>query len=180
MKAFYTLHSYSTSKRVLILGGEAFPLACEWQQWIDLNMQTDFNKIICNIYGITELSCWSTLFKCPTKWFKNINVMPKKVPLGFPIDDETIWKLLDEQGNVLTQAGVGHLLLGSKSRYCYIPQQDEMDLNDTENKEIYRETGDLVECTVDNELFYVGRSNRCVKRYGKRINLGKISFFLYL
>lgn len=144
--------SQESSLRTLVLGGDVFP-----EQLLDFNFN---NKNIYNIYGITEISCWSTVLKIERN---------KEISLGSPIDDETLLEVRSE-GVVLTE-GIGELFIGSKTRICLIDDEASSILGS--NEIVFRSTGDLVEKTKE-KLFYRGRTNNLIKRMGIRTSLSKI------
>lgn len=130
------------------------------------------NKRIFNIYGITEVSCWSSIYEVTAK---DIKEECENVPLGKPLDDFTFFRLVNEFGNVLLDPDcLGELEIGSSFRRCFIPQFDrDIKILET-NDVIYRKTGDLVRRNK-GELYYIGRSNNTIKRLGKRMCLGKFN-----
>ncbi|XP_062120817.1 beta-alanine-activating enzyme isoform X1 [Drosophila sulfurigaster albostrigata] len=152
--------SSSSSLRVLLLGGEPFPSNVELATWME--PQILLQKHICNVYGITEISCWSMMHV--------LKSLHSRVPLGTPIDDQTVLAVHYENKQ---KEGCGELYLGSVTRRCYIPQVDDMD---KKNASIcYRATGDLVRRFDDGSIFYEERANDVVKRAGTRISLGLIT-----
>lgn len=139
--------------RTLVLGGDIFP-----ENLLDFNFN---NKNIYNIYGITEVSSWSTIQKI---------VNNQKISIGKSIDDETLMEVRSK-GVVLTE-GIGELFIGSRTRICLIDDETSSILES--NEIIFRSTGDLVEKTKENLLFYRGRKNDLIKRMGVRTSLSKI------
>ncbi|KAH8353423.1 hypothetical protein KR084_010833, partial [Drosophila pseudotakahashii] len=155
--------SRSSSLRVLLLGGEPFPSNAELVTWMDSSVL--LQKHICNIYGITEISCWSLLHI--------VQSLQTPVPLGTPIDEDTVIRIEFQNDNDSNQ---GELFLGSATRRCYIPQiDDEVDKSKNDSSICFRATGDLVTREKDGTLFYGERSNDVVKRAGNRISLGLIT-----
>lgn len=148
--------------RVLLLGGEPFPSNAELVTWMDPRVL--LQKHICNIYGITEISCWSLLYI--------VQSLQAPVRLGTPIDEDTVLRIQCQSDKNLDY---GELFLGSKTRRCYIPEID--DKVDSEAKDdsglCFRATGDLVNRLEDGSLCYGERANDIVKRAGNRINLGE-------
>lgn len=87
--------------RILLLGGEDFPDILR-------TLKKSKNLEIYNIYGITELSCWSFLWQVNTK---------EEINLGNVLDD-TVFEIRADNGeNIL--AGEGELFIG-KHRNCII------------------------------------------------------------
>lgn len=153
--------SRSSTLRVLLLGGEPFPSNAELATWMEPEVL--LQKQICNIYGITEVSCWSMIHV-----LKSLHL---RVPLGTPIDDQTVLALhyQDKQ-----KIGCGELMLGSVTRRCYIPQIDDVRKKSSSNT-CYRATGDIVRRLDDGSIVYEERANDVVKRSGNRISLGLIT-----
>ncbi|XP_037808323.1 beta-alanine-activating enzyme isoform X2 [Lucilia sericata] len=161
-----------SSLRCLILGGEDFPAALELQTWLPLDFSNSGKRIF-NIYGITEVSCWSSIYE-----FNNqAETKDCGIPLGKPLDDYTFLRLLDEYGNIMQHTNCkGELEIGSSTRFCFIPQLDGDDVKIMQLKDvIYRKTGDLVQRDASGNLFYLGRTNNTVKRLGKRLCLDSLS-----
>ncbi|XP_016945599.3 beta-alanine-activating enzyme isoform X2 [Drosophila suzukii] len=155
--------SRSSSLRVLLLGGEPFPSNAELVTWMDPSVL--LQKHICNIYGITEISCWSHLHI--------VQSLQTPVPLGKPIDEDTIIRIQFQNNNDSAQ---GELYLGSATRRCYIPEiDDKVDSSEDDSGICFRATGDLVTREKDGTIFYGERSNDMVKRAGNRISLGMIT-----
>ncbi|ALC38977.1 U26 [Drosophila busckii] len=156
------LHSSSTL-RVLLLGGEAFPSNAELVTWME--PQVLQQKLVCNIYGITEMSCWATMHV--------LDSLHSLVPLGTPIDDQTVLHIGPPTNETLNKSKLhsGELWLGSATRRCYIPEDDNDSISD---QVCFRLTGDLVR-QHNHSVVYEGRSNNVVKRAGQRINLELIT-----
>ncbi|XP_043640782.1 beta-alanine-activating enzyme isoform X2 [Drosophila teissieri] len=155
--------SRSSSLRVLLLGGEPFPSNAELVTW--MNPSVLMQKHICNIYGITEISCWSLLHI--------VQSLQSPVPLGTPIEKDTILRIESQSDEPSQQ---GELFLGSAKRRCYIPEVDDQANASKDDPGIcFRATGDLVTQQKDGTLFYSERSNDVVKRAGNRISLGLIT-----
>ncbi|EDW12357.1 beta-alanine-activating enzyme [Drosophila mojavensis] len=157
----------SSTLRVLLLGGEPFPSSSELATWIDPPVL--FQKQICNIYGITEVSCWSLMHV--------LQSLHERVPLGTPIDDETVLRIHVQSKRNNPNADCGELWLGSATRRCYIPEIDDLEnqCNDKASSVCYRATGDIVRRFDDGSIVYEERANDVVKRAGTRISLGLIT-----
>lgn len=123
-------------------------------------------KQVFNIYGITEISCWSTI--------EEITESLQEISLGHVIDNETIIEVRNlEDKSVIIHEGIGELYLGSHTRKCLIDNEDIKILQ--LNEICYRSTGDLVSIDEKNKkLIFKGRTNEIIKRYGHRVNLRKI------
>ncbi|XP_037958999.1 beta-alanine-activating enzyme-like [Teleopsis dalmanni] len=167
--------SPNTSLRNLILGGEQFPSVAELQNWFSINKNQRIQTRLFNIYGITEVSCWSTIYAC------ELNRLYEKqdIPIGQPIENETLLRIVNNNDEELFGIEEGELQVGSKSRKCYIPQLDqvtsETQLNLTSNELLFRSTGDLVRRDENGDIYYLGRLNNTIKRFGKRLSLDVLS-----
>lgn len=147
-----------TSLRCLIFGGEPFPpMSCisKWTLWTK-----ESTTKLYNIYGCTEMSCWSTIY--------TLNLMDifehRQIPIGMPIDSVSNITINDVATNkVLEDNCVGQLCLHSEDRKCYS--------NGTQIRTVF--TGDLVE-RIDNNIYYNSRLGAIVKRYGVKVNLERI------
>ncbi|TMW42008.1 hypothetical protein DOY81_012912, partial [Sarcophaga bullata] len=141
-------------------------------KWIPLDFNT-CGKRIFNIYGITEVSCWASIYEFTADDYLN---KTEHVPIGKPLDDFTYFRICDDMGHVLPfKACKGELEIGSSVRHCFIPEYDE-NIKILESQEIiYRKTGDFVERDELGNIFYVGRTNSITKRMGKRICLDSLS-----
>ena len=144
----------SSPLRNIVLGGEPFPSVKTLKDFIPSNS----NSTIYNIYGITEVSCWSSLSK--------IKLDADLVDLGRPLSD-TDWKVTDENGQEISQ-GEGILKIGGR-RICLVDDETPSSIQ----KPFYRSTGDRVEI-LNGVLFYRGRTDFTVKRMGKRLNLHSV------
>ncbi|XP_052077194.1 beta-alanine-activating enzyme-like isoform X2 [Mytilus californianus] len=156
-----SLLSEYSSLRVLALGGEQFPPLSHLQQWRAPGNSTKFY----NLYGITEVSCWSSIYEVTESDFREVI---EDVPLGKPmIDTEFIVK--DDNGKVIKN-GQGYLYIGSLNRMCFINNEDQQ----TVTEKVLRPTGDLVNINSQGQIIYIGRTDSQIKRHGKRIDLREI------
>ena len=145
--------------RFLVLGGEAFPKTKEIKQWLDWNDPD--RKRVFNIYGITEVSCWATM-KEVTKY----ELEAEEISIG-PILDESTMLAYAPCDN----AEYEELLVGSKSRICIIDSEESSLLNS--KVPVLRVTGDIMK-KINNENYYVGRTNDVVKKFGTKVNMSLI------
>uniref|UniRef100_A0A1A8J1X2 Aminoadipate-semialdehyde dehydrogenase n=2 Tax=Nothobranchius kuhntae TaxID=321403 RepID=A0A1A8J1X2_NOTKU len=152
--------SSSSSVRVLALGGEACPPPALLSSW----RHKDNKTCIYNIYGVTEVSCWACCYKIPESLLLSINP-PSSVPLGAPLM-ETVVEVRDEHGCIVSE-GEGQVFIGGEDRVCLL------DGEDTAVPGTKRATGDWV-TVKDNQLYYLGRRDRIIKRNGKRLNLDSL------
>ncbi|KAF7285320.1 hypothetical protein GWI33_011113 [Rhynchophorus ferrugineus] len=141
------LHS---SLKILAFGGEQFPAEI-------LNYSRKPPLTLYNLYGVTELSCWATIFKIPDDFTSE-----SEVPLGSALDDVFI-SLYDE--NQELSKSFGEITVGSNSRYCLL-SNDEHSFRSTYSVK----TGDLGESRNGN-IYFRGRKNRIFKRLGQKVNL---------
>lgn len=146
--------------RFLVLGGEAFPKSKEVEQWLDWDDPN--RKRIFNIYGITEVSCWATM-KEVTKY----DLEAEEISIGPILDESTMLAYAPCDIN----AKYEELLVGSKSRICIIDGEESSLLNS--KVPVLRVSGDIMK-KVKNEIFYVGRTNDIVKKFGTKVNMSLI------
>ncbi|XP_072383324.1 beta-alanine-activating enzyme [Diabrotica undecimpunctata] len=142
----------NSSLRLLALGGELFPKSL-------LKFHRDKNLLLFNLYGITELSCWAT-----------VNQIDQNTTDDISIGDclnETVLKVYDENLMEITE-GIGEIYIGSYTRKCYINDEPA-----DSTLPIFRQTGDLA-LLKNGKLYYKGRKNNVIKRFGQKINLTQI------
>ncbi|KAK6618180.1 hypothetical protein RUM44_002631 [Polyplax serrata] len=146
--------SNKTSLRMLILGGEKFPIEI-------LKFKACNNKTkIYNIYGITEVSCWAFLNEVTQEEFDQ-----NEVTLGKQLKN-IIYKINEKN----------ELIIGSYTRHCLVNGEKES----RSGKPVFRNTGDIVGLDK-GKLYYLSRSNQIVKKFGIKISLNKIEqLFLML
>nr|XP_033341796.1 beta-alanine-activating enzyme isoform X2 [Megalopta genalis] len=157
-----TILSDNSSLRILLLGGEPFPK-------LDLLLEAIHpcnNTRIYNIYGITELSCWASINEVTIK-----NRQTDVQCLGEALS-HIIFQVRNEVGEVITN-GTGFLYIGSNSRICVIDDEKIEELK----LPVFRESGDIVSIDEDGKIFYKGRNNSIVKRFGNKINLADLEKF---
>ncbi|XP_055712836.1 beta-alanine-activating enzyme-like isoform X1 [Phlebotomus papatasi] len=139
--------SEDSSLRICLLGGESFPkkslIPCS-------NIEIKFY----NIYGITEISCWSNMTEVHLK----------------DEDEVDIGGFLDESLEIEIREN-GTLWIGSKIRKCLLEDEDGEILR--RDEVLFRNTGDIVE-VKDKKIFFRARSNRIIKRFGVQVDLAKI------
>lgn len=152
-----------TTLRLLIFGGEPFPSRADLIEW---SIVSDNNKLttkLVNIYGCTEMSCWSTVHELRLDELIKVG----KTSLGQPIGGTCELLLIDPETRLAVPGnGTGELYLTSKTRYTYMYGSNEMM---TKVK-----TGDLVE-RKDGEFYYISRCSEVIKRYGTRVDLKRIN-----
>ncbi|XP_027146442.1 beta-alanine-activating enzyme isoform X2 [Larimichthys crocea] len=152
--------SSGSSLRVLALGGEACPSPALLRSWRHEDNKTN----IYNIYGITEVSCWACCYKIPESVLQPSD-HESFVPLGTPLMDTTV-EVRDEHGCIVTE-GEGQVFIGGEDRVCLLDDED------TVIPGTMRATGDWVNVKGE-QLCYLGRKDRLIKRHGKRVNLDSL------
>ncbi|XP_047443022.1 beta-alanine-activating enzyme isoform X2 [Mugil cephalus] len=150
--------SSSSSLRLLALGGEACPSPALLRSW----KHEDNKTHIYNIYGITEVSCWACCYRIPESLLQSTSPTVSSVPLGTPLMD-TVVEVRDERGCAITE-GEGQVFIGGEDRVCLLDDEDAV------TPGTMRATGDWVN-VEDEQLYYLGRRDRVIKRHGKRVNL---------
>ncbi|XP_037830248.1 beta-alanine-activating enzyme isoform X2 [Kryptolebias marmoratus] len=153
--------SSDSSLRVLALGGEACPPPALLSSW----RHEDNKTCIYNIYGITEVSCWACCYGIPGTLLRPSTLAPSSVPLGNALTD-TVLEVRDERGCVITE-GEGQVFIGGQDRVCLL------DGEDAAVPGTMRASGDWVSIK-DEQLYYLGRRDRMIKRNGKRVNLDSL------
>lgn len=147
------IFSSSSRLRILAFGGEPFPTTNSISNWIDSKMPRIFN-----LYGLTEMSCWSSIYEIT----EDDIIQKRDIPIGSPIDEHTTFEINCD----------GELLLKSKIRKCFQSQ-----LNDTEvidnNFEFVLRTADVVE-KHNNAIYFKTRLNSIIKFYGQKLDLSEI------
>ncbi|KRT86495.1 AMP-binding protein, partial [Oryctes borbonicus] len=94
-----------SSLRVLLVGGEDFPIILQ-------KMRRSKLLKVYNIYGITELSCWSFLAELNEG---------EEINLGNILDD-TVFEIKGENCKSVNE-GEGELFVGSFERICYLDNE---------------------------------------------------------
>ncbi|KAL7043825.1 hypothetical protein ACKWTF_001675 [Chironomus riparius] len=153
------LHSESSLK-YLVLGGEEFPSPKEVLTWQDFDNESSRKRIF-NIYGVTEMSCWSLIHEITKK-----DLEFGKICLGSPIDSDTL------PAYYPYPSGLEELILTTSSRVNYFDDK-EWDKKLGTNGIFAYVTNDLIE-KIDGKIYWHGRSNDMVKRFGERVDLKKI------
>ncbi len=149
--------------RVLLVGGEAFPLELARRWWP--------GRRLFNAYGPTEASV------CVTVWRYGGE---SRLPIGRPIANVEPC-VLDRQGGLCPLGSPGELCLGGVGLARGYLGRPELTaerfvpdpLSDRPGQRLYR-TGDLVRWLADGTLEFLGRLDQQVKVRGFRIELGEI------
>ncbi|KAL4217924.1 hypothetical protein ACF0H5_022663 [Mactra antiquata] len=154
-----TILGDNSSLRVIALGGEAFPTC----SYISSIKSCSNETIFYNLYGITEVSCWSTCYKVTQENIKCGRV----IPLGDVLSDTNV-EIRDSTGQLSEN---GFLYVGGCKRKCYI---DDEIFDGCKDDIVMRNTGDLVWRDDQGHIYYLGRNDSQIKRNGQRINLEEI------
>uniref|UniRef100_A0A182JSM7 Uncharacterized protein n=1 Tax=Anopheles christyi TaxID=43041 RepID=A0A182JSM7_9DIPT len=164
----HTIFGPQTTLRTLVLGGEHFPI---------LQRPADCRVNVYNIYGITEVSCWSMIQRV-------FHDNQTDVSLGEAIDESIILQIRNSndeslQADLLANGSVvGQLYIGSCSRKCVILGENNDDVLLSTEHPLFRATGDLVELSKEGNYYYRGRCSRVIKRLGCRISLTELESVL--
>jgi amino acid adenylation domain-containing protein/FkbM family methyltransferase len=145
--------------RVLILTGE------------ELKQTYDFTFPVYNIYGNSECTAYSLIYKLNGK-------ETGKIPIGKPIDNTSIYVLGDDN-EPLPFFITGEIFIGGKtvsSGYLNRPElSSERFINDIFFPEnIMYKTGDLGRLLPNGEVEFMGRKDRQLKIRGQRVEPGEI------
>lgn len=152
----HRVFSSHSQLRILAFGGEKFPAASTLYTWKD--WESGLTIRIYNLYGLTEMSCWASVYEIT----RNDISATRKIPIGQPIDTYTTFEVSAD----------GELLLKSTIRKCFQPQLTDTQVID-DGFEFILHTGDLVH--MENDAFYfTSRTNAVIKFYGQKINLSDI------
>jgi polyketide synthase PksJ len=152
-----------------LCGGEAFSRELA-------NQLLERCLLVFNVYGPTETTIWSTLDK--------IETCTGPVMIGRPIANTQVY-VLDKSMNRVPIGVAGELYIGGDGLargYLNLPELTcEKFIPDpfsSKNGACLYKTGDLVKCSPDGKLEYVGRIDNQVKIRGYRIELGEIEALL--
>uniref|UniRef100_A0A182V625 Uncharacterized protein n=1 Tax=Anopheles merus TaxID=30066 RepID=A0A182V625_ANOME len=159
-----------TTLRTLVLGGERFPV---------LPRPADCRVSVYNIYGITEVSCWSMIQKVQSQDNQT------DIPLGEVLDQSIVLQIRNEidggvqADHLVNGSKIGQLYIGSCSRKCVIlGLSEDNDALTTISDVVFRATGDLVELSKEGNYYYRGRCTSTIKRFGCRISLPELEAVL--
>lgn len=156
-----TLLGRMSHLKTLAFGGEKFPSISLLMKWRGPGNSTKFF----NLYGTTEVSCWSTCYEVTQKDFSSHT---DNLPLGQPLTD-TIAIVLGDNGQQVKE-GRGQLFLGGlRRRQCYLAGEEP-----DQRPPVLRGTGDTVSINNKGEITFLHRTDDQVKRNGQRINLCEI------
>ncbi|OAD57617.1 Acyl-CoA synthetase family member 4, partial [Eufriesea mexicana] len=155
--------SNNSSLRAILFGGEPFPK-------LELISETKhpYNSTkIYNIYGITEVSCWASINEIIiTNGQFNVHYLGQLL-------SHTMFQVKNENGELITN-GTGSLYIGSNQRVCVVNDENIEDLE----LPLFRDSGDIVNIDENGRIFYKGRKNSLVKKFGNKVDLTKIQEFV--
>lgn len=157
-----------SSLKKVVLGGEAFG-CLQFRDWF---ASSNCNVDLYNVYGPTECTDISTVYKCSYDDIMN----RETVPIGKPIDNVQIYIL---KNNSLCGIGMpGEICIAGAGVGCgYINNQVLTDEKFTDNPfgegRIYR-TGDLGRFDDEGNIIFMGRIDEQVKIRGYRLELHEI------
>jgi amino acid adenylation domain-containing protein len=158
-----SLEALGKLKKILI-GGEALPAS------LVAALRQSFSGEIYNMYGPTETTIWSTVYR--------VQEQRNTIPIGKPILNTQVY-VLDSQLQLVPPGGIGHLMIGGDGvvrGYLNRPELTaERFISDPFRPGglLYR-TGDLARFLPDGNLEFLGRADFQVKIRGFRIELGEI------
>ncbi|EEC11957.1 AMP dependent ligase, putative, partial [Ixodes scapularis] len=148
-----SLLSRDTRLRVVAFGGEDCPSVAMLKRWSGIGNTTEFY----NLYGTTEVSCWSTCHRIDLVTTRDA----KYVPLGDPLD-ATVLEVRNELGEVISE-GDGLLFIGGLNKQCLVGNETW----DQIGPSYLRNSGDLVHAS-GGVLTFLGRRDSNFK-YNNRL-----------
>lgn len=154
--------------KYMISSGEALtvPLVKSWYNIFE-------NKDLYNIYGMTETTSYSTIYRTEKKKVNNLT----RIPIGKPISDVKIC-ILDKNLTPCKYNQKGEIYIGGEGlSYGYFNKPEltsKLLVVIPEYNEIMCKTGDIGLITNDCEIQYFGRADNMVKIRGIRIELDEI------
>ncbi|WNV06060.1 amino acid adenylation domain-containing protein [Candidatus Methylospira mobilis] len=137
---------------------------------------------LCNEYGPTEASVWSSAYRIPADTAESL----PSIPIGQPIANSRIY-VLDSRLNPVPVGVCGEIHIGGAgvargyfNRPDLTAERFFPDLLQAESGARMYRTGDLARWNADGMLEFIGRSDQQVKIRGFRIELGEIETRLNL
>lgn len=124
-----------------------------------------------NGYGPTENTVFTTVAKLDLHKLK----CEKRIPIGKLVEGVG-YLLFDEYTGKYRRSGIGRLHVTGKGLsvgYHDNPVETEKVFTMIDGTRYY-DTGDIVECTLDREFYFLGRQDRQVKLNGHRVELDDI------
>ncbi|MGH3907542.1 MAG: non-ribosomal peptide synthase/polyketide synthase, partial [Pseudonocardiaceae bacterium] len=159
--------------RELWTGGDVVPTAA-----VRRVLEVCADLVVVDGYGPTETTTFATSYR-----MSGIESLPDVVPIGRPLDnmrvyvlDHDLWPVPPGVPGELYLAGAG-LARGYLGRPGLTAQRFMADPFGPPGERMYR-TGDVVRCTADGNVEFVGRADEQVKIRGFRVELGEIEAHL--
>ncbi|WP_164986374.1 non-ribosomal peptide synthetase [Streptomyces roseicoloratus] len=158
--------------RALLIGGEAFPSGLAQRL---LEALPDVR--ICNMYGPTETTIWSTVHELdPAR-----DATADTIPIGRPIANTEVL-VVDGRGRPLPVGVSGELWIGGDgvaAGYVGRPELTaERFVSGADGRGRYYRTGDRVRRRADGGLEFLGRIDRQVKILGHRVEPDEVESVL--
>lgn len=151
----------------VLFGGESASDSC-----VSLFKRKYQECYLCNMYGPTEASTFTTFFNIK-------DVFPKKIPIGKPINDTSVFILKDN--DVCGIGIVGEICIGGigvSQGYYNMPEMTKDKFINVliggKMEYLYR-SGDLGRWLPDGNIEFWGRNDNQIKLNGNRIELEEIS-----
>ncbi|KER30467.1 hypothetical protein T265_03080 [Opisthorchis viverrini] len=160
----------------IILGGEPFP-------WLALPRLQNAEAAVYSIYGITEVSSWATICRVDRHTDDTANrcgcpaPIPGSTPIGFPMlaTELNLGAPTTRHSYVLTVSRKFGGFAVFIMRDASVTEKQFIDVVETLPSNGPWSTGDLVtRGRCEQCLWFVGRTDRMIKRYGQRICLEQL------
>lgn len=154
--------------RCLLVGGDVVS-----PKYVSKVKKINPNLILCNGYGPTENTTFSTVYKIQDNWDEDIII-----PIGSPIANSTAY-VVDENMQLMPIGVAGELYVGGEGIARGYLNKDELtnerfvDSPFKNGEKLYK-TGDKVKWLEDGNLQFIGRMDFQVKIRGFRVELGEI------
>lgn len=167
------LNIYTLSKiKALVFSGEIMPV--KYLNYLKSKMPN--LQFICNAYGPTEATIFSTYFVLNREFGDD-----EMLPLGKGLENKRVFLLDTENKQISISNVIGELCIAGNSLslgyYRNLEKTQEVfvqnPLHSAYRDIIYR-TGDLASYNEQGELIFHGRIDNQIKHFGYRIELGEI------
>ncbi|MEM8827934.1 MAG: amino acid adenylation domain-containing protein [Cyanobacteria bacterium P01_G01_bin.19] len=141
---------------------------------------------IWNLYGPTETTIWSSIYKFNSDKHPELNT----IPIGKPIANTQLY-ILDSQLNIMPPGRSGELYIGgdglargylhhgnlTAEKFISNPFVETYHSTSLQDTRLYK-TGDRVRQLPNDDIEYIGRIDNQIKLRGYRIELGEIETVL--